>query len=398
MEYVFEAFSSLIANRLRTVLALTGLVVGVAAVIAIQILGHATSGAFAGILKGFSNYTFLVQPNFQNGFDPKSGVTLTQLHTLESVPHVVAAIPFGTQALQASVGHQTAQLTFSSAGSEPGWYSEPFAAGGPFTEAQVAARQQVCIVSGSAFDKISPDGADVIGQTVRAGPIRCRIVGVLEKPASGALNFDFTADVTIPYTLYDRLFINGSSKIYGMQFVVDDTANAPDAEDQVKSRLTDMHNGKFTYQSFDNRTVSKLFDTVFGILTIIVGFIGAISLVVAGIGIMNILLVSIAERTREIGIRKAIGGTQFQIMIQFFMEAAALTFGGCALGAGLGVAIGAWINSTYIIKISGVIVPLQWQASVILAVVFAVIVTFAFGTYPAYRAARLDPIEALRYE
>ncbi|MBV9102032.1 MAG: FtsX-like permease family protein, partial [Candidatus Eremiobacteraeota bacterium] len=122
------------------------------------------------------------------------------------------------------------------------------------------------------------------------------------------------------------------------------------------------------------------------------------SLVVAGIGILNIMLVSVAERTREIGVRKAIGATRAQILAQFCIEALLLSAFGCAVGLVLGLAIGYAVNRYALIAISGVVAPLPWVRSVLIATGFATVVTLLFGTYPAYRAASLDPIEALRYE
>lgn len=133
-------------------------------------------------------------------------------------------------------------------------------------------------------------------------------------------------------------------------------------------------------------------------LTLIVAVIGAVSLVVAGIGILNIMLVSVAERTREIGIRKAIGATRFQILMQFFIEALLLSSIGCGIGLVLGLALGGAVDEFGIVKLSGVVPAIPWIRATAIAVGFATIVTLLFGTYPAYRAARLDPIEALRYE
>jgi putative ABC transport system permease protein len=133
-------------------------------------------------------------------------------------------------------------------------------------------------------------------------------------------------------------------------------------------------------------------------MTVVVAFIGAVSLLVAGIGIMNIMLVSVTERTREIGIRKAIGATRAQVLGQFFIEALLLCGIGCSIGLALGLAIGWSVNTFAIVKLTGYTAPLPWVASAILTIIFTAVVTIAFGTYPAYRAAALDPIEALRYE
>jgi len=397
INYLVEAARALAANRLRSVLALVGLIVGVGAVIAIQVLGHATSGAMAGILQGFSNYTFLVQPNTQTGFDLKSGIKLSQVPELDKLPGVVSAIPYSQIASISYLGHTKAQLNVAPSGSDPRFYAQPIADGRLFTSTEEATAARVCVLSDNALKKLSPDGIPITGKELRAGPLRCKIVGVLAAPPTGAISFNFSPDVAIPETTFQKIYLHRST-VFALQVLVSDIGGMADTEKRVTDTLTAWHNGKFKYQTFDSTVIAKLFDTVFGVLTIIVGIIGSISLVVAGIGIMNVLLVSIVERTREIGVRKAIGGRRGQILLQFFLEAALLTFIGCGLGSVFGLVIGWWINTTYIIKISGVIVPIPWGQSVVLAVVFATIVTIAFGTYPAYRAAGLDPIEALRYE
>jgi ABC-type antimicrobial peptide transport system permease subunit len=253
------------------------------------------------------------------------------------------------------------------------------------------------VISDNAFEKLSPDGSDITGRQLRAGSLRCTVVGVLSKPPSGALNFNFAPDVLVPASTFARQYIHGS-KVYQVQVLVDDLDTMTQTEDAVKNAVSAFNNNKFTYQTFDSRFIAHQLNIFFGVLTMIVGVIGAISLAVAGIGIMNVLLVSITERTREIGVRKAIGARRGQILLQFLLEAALLAFTGCVGGTIAGLAIGWWINQAYIIKISGVIVPIAWGQSVELAVIFATVVTLAFGTYPAYRAAGLDPIEALRYE
>ncbi len=152
------------------------------------------------------------------------------------------------------------------------------------------------------------------------------------------------------------------------------------------------------YQTFDKAAFTGGINQIFTAVTIVVGLIGAVSLLVAGIGVMNIMLVSINERTREIGTRKAIGARKGQILIQFFIEAALLSSFGCLVGMALGLITGGTINSLFIVKLTGYTAPLPYAQALAITLTFAAIVTLAFGSYPAYRAASLDPIEALRYE
>lgn len=397
MIYLSEAFAALAANRLRSILSLAGLVVGVGAVIAIQILGAAMTGAATGILQGFSNDTFLVFPNNKNGFNRESAVSFAEMRMLQSIPNVAIAIPYSQRYELARLGHNTAQLAVGPIGSQSEFYSQPIAAGRLISQGEVDEAARVCVITDNAVEKLSPDGAAIVGSVVRAGGLNCRVAGVLVKPPSGAQNFNLGSDIYIPYTTFARHYL-ANRTTFQILVLVDDVGQISATEEAVKAALSRLKNGKFTYQTFDNFFFAQLVGKFFGGLTLIVGVIAAISLVVAGIGIMNILLVSVTERTREIGIRKAVGARRNQVMFQFFLEATILTFAGCGIGTVAGIAIGWWINTQYIIKLSGVIVPIPWLDSVLLATLFAAAITFAFGTYPAYRAAGLDPIDALRYE
>jgi putative ABC transport system permease protein len=396
VNYFIEAVATLSANRLRTVLSMAGLVVGVGAVIAIQILGHAMTGATTGIFQGFSNYTFVVYPNSRNGFNQQAAVTFSEIARLQSIPNVRLAIPYSQITLLTRAGHNTSQLAVGPTGAQPEFFSQPVAQGRLIAQTEVDAGARVCVLSANGAEQLEPSGS-ILGSTIRAGPLPCRVVGVLEKPPSGAQNFNFGSDVYLPHTTFERHFLP-ARRSYQVLVLIADIGAIASTEDAVKSALQQVKNGKFSYQTFDNFYLAQLVGKFFNGLTLLVGVIAAISLVVSGIGIMNILLVSVTERTREIGIRKAIGARRSQVLAQFFFEAAILTFTGCALGTLAGIAIGWWINTQYIIKLSGVIVPVPWLSSVVLATLFAAAITLAFGTYPAYRAAGLNPIEALRYE
>ncbi len=397
MTYLAEALTALFARRLRSILALAGLVVGVAAVIAIQILGSAMSGATSGIFQGLSNYTFVVYPNTQSGFSRDSALSFAEIGQLQTIPNIWLAIPYRQSTVLARVGHNAAQLIVGPTGAQPEFYSEPPVVGRLITQAEVDDAARVCVLSANAASQLNISEDSVPGTTVRAGSIACRAVGILEKPPSGAENFSFGSDIYLPHTTFERHLIP-DRRTQQVLVLVDDVGQISATEDAVKHLLRGIKNGRFTYQTFDNFFLAQLATKLFGALSLIVGVIAAISLVVSGIGIMNILLVSVTERTREIGIRKAIGARRSQVMLQFFFEAAILTFTGCTLGTVIGIAIGWWVNTQYIVKISGVIVPVPWLASIALATFFAGTITLAFGTYPASRAASLDPIEALRYE
>ncbi|MBV9270739.1 MAG: ABC transporter permease [Candidatus Eremiobacteraeota bacterium] len=397
ISYFIEALDVLRANRLRTILALLGLIVGVGAVIAIQVLGQATSGATVGIVKGLNPRTFLIFPDLTNGFDRKMGYRDRDLQGLAALANVEQAIPYYPTTLNARVGHTVVAVSVSATGSGDSFLAEPLAEGRPITEDEVARRALVAVLSDGIAKKLAPDGQDLIGTTIRVGDFHYTVVGILQAPPSGAVSQDLTPDVGIPYTTFEQQILRGE-RIYYAQVAVRNPNEMSGAEDDAKAYLKHLSDDKFEYRTIDLHLFASVIGKVFGVLTFVVGAIGAISLVVAGIGIMNILLVSITERTREIGVRKAIGARRGQVLFQFFLEASILAFVGCLAGALFGLAAGWYVNTHYIIKLSGIIVALPWVQAIVLAVVFAAIVTLAFGTYPAYRAAGMDPIEALRYE
>jgi putative ABC transport system permease protein len=232
---------------------------------------------------------------------------------------------------------------------------------------------------------------------VRVGERRFVVVGVLDRPTEGIIPVQFGGDVAIPYTTFEREY-QRTNALFAAQFVVADPTRIGETEETVLQFLRNQRHGRSEYQTFDRKSLSSVIDGIFAALTLVVALVAAVSLVVAGIGIMNMMLVSVTERTREIGVRKALGATRGQVLAQFFIEALVLSAGGCGLGLLAGLAVGWCVNRYLLIAISGVIAPIPWLQSVTIAVAFATAVALLFGTYPAYRAARLDPIEALRYE
>jgi len=241
----------------------------------------------------------------------------------------------------------------------------------------ISAGRHVCVLSDRAYTKLAVNG-DPTGGSLRVGDRRFTIIGVLGVDQTGVLPISFNQDVTFPYTTYEREFARGRAILFARFLLQDPT--------------------RVEYQTFDRKSFTKAVDGIFAGITLIVALIDAVSLLVAGIGILNIMLVSVAERTREIGLRKAIGATRFQILLQFFIEALSLSAFGCVVGMLLGILIGALVNDLAIVKLSGVVAPIPWLRSILVATGFATVVTVVFGTYPAWRAATLDPIEALRYE
>lgn len=396
-QYFAEAFSVLLANRVRSILTVTGLIIGVTAVIAIQVLGAGMAGAVSGILGPLNDQTFVVFPNQRQADFTRAAIRPVDLaRAAQEIPNVVAVIPAGGQRLVASFGHMHPHITVGPGVPERFATSTPIRFGRKYDDDDIAQARNVCILSDTAYTKLKIEG-DPTGGSLRIGDRRYTIIGVLGVDKTGILPLNFNLDVTIPYTAYERDVQHGHPILF-TRVLMADGSKVEQTEADTITWLRRLKGDRVEYQTIDRKSFTKGVDGIFAAITVVVGLIGAVSLLVAGIGILNIMLVSVAERTREIGLRKAIGATRWQVLLQFFIEALALSGFGCLAGLVLGVALGGYVNDEWIVKLSGVVAPIPWLRSILIATIFTTVVTVAFGTYPAWRAATLDPIEALRYE
>lgn len=400
LAYIFEAASVLLANRMRSILTMIGLIVGVAAIVAIQVAAAGMAGAVGGILKGMNANTFYVFPKTTQSNNVRAGLHRSDLALLEQLPGIQTAIPWSGGRTMVDAGHNRVRLKFGGE-SDKRFSTAPVVAGHALDADDIASAASVCVLSHNALARLFPGTTDpsaVLGESIYVGSKRYVIVGVLgtTKIDTASLGFDISNDVAIPYTTYYNNYQRGSA-FFGVQVLGTQSASLSDIEKRAKAALSQAHNGA-EYQVFDLGFFTKTINGFFAVVGFIVSAIGAISLVVAGIGIMNIMLVSVTERTREIGVRKAIGARKAQILAQFFIEALLLSGIGCFAGMFIGVLLGGGANIAFISRISGVTAPIPWLEVLVIAAGFATLVTVAFGTYPAFRAAQLDPIEALRYE
>ncbi|GAC1444438.1 MAG: ABC transporter permease [Vulcanimicrobiaceae bacterium] len=392
-----EALSVLLGNKTRSILTVLGLIIGVAAVISIQILGKGMSGAVTGVLGTLNDRSFYIFPNSRQADVFKAAIRYADIERTKSLfPNIVAAVPAGGVQRLMTAGHHHARLLLSSE-SDVTFATVPLVYGRNLEHDDVARSAHVCVLANNGYKRLFPDGGDPVGTSVRVSERRFVVVGVQGAPTQGIVPVNFGGDVFIPYTTYVAEYLR-SRPLLAARFLVRDANEIGKTEASVIAYFKTIKNGRSEYQTFDRRSFSTTIDGIFTALTLVVALIGAVSLVVAGIGIMNIMLVSVTERTREIGVRKAIGATNIQVLAQFFIEALLLSFVGCGIGLVLGLAIGALVDRYALVAISGVVPAIPWVQSVAIAVGFATVVTLVFGTYPAYRAAKLDPIEALRYE
>jgi len=411
---IFEAlrlaWSGLLSNRLRSSLTMLGILIGVGAVILLVAVGNGASIKVQSQVQALGSNIVYIYPSsskvggVSQGFG--SGSTLTQadvnaLNDKSQAPDVVTAIPVAQASGNMTWQNQNwfAQTTGS---------TQDFAqvraydikTGNMFTSADVTSSSKVVVVGQTVVDNLF-QGQDPVGQQIKINRVTFTVIGTFASKGSAALgNQDNVA--VVPITTAWNYLTGGRGKNIS-QIVIQ--ASSPDtvkaAQTEATNILLNLHqvadpsNPDFTSQS--QQDILNATSQITGTLTVLLGAIAAISLVVGGIGIMNIMLVTVTERTREIGIRKAIGARRRDILLQFLIESMVLS----GLGGLLGIATG-WIIALQIgsIKIAGGSLPTPVVSipSVLLAFGVSVGIGLFFGIYPANRAAGLHPIEALRYE
>jgi len=407
---LIEALENLSANKLRSMLTVLGIVIGVAAVIAMLSIGRGAEASITSRIESMGTNLVYVTPGSTSQSGVRSAVgsagtlTLDDAEALASLPDVVAI---------ASVTDSMAQLVYQGQntrtrlmGVTPGYetVSSLTLADGVFiSEANQSGRSLVVVLGSSVAETLFGTTSGVVGQKVRLNGQPYKVIGVLEsKGGTGFMNQDDQVFIPLSTALY-RLV--GGARFRGSSVISQITikASSVDAVDQVVNDVTlTMRELHETVEGADDFTVTSQEATldaatqVTDTLTIFLGGIAGISLMVGGIGIMNIMLTTVTERTHEIGLRKAIGARRQDILLQFLVESMVLSLIGGLIGAVFGWGIAQMMGQ---VQISGsTITPVVGLDSVLLATLFSMAVGLFFGIYPATRAARLQPVEALRYE
>ncbi|MCX8006589.1 MAG: ABC transporter permease [Coriobacteriia bacterium] len=388
------AMRALAANKARSGLTMLGVIIGVAAVILLVAIGTGVQGEITGQIEGLgSNLLFIVPGQYGGGMGgdqapPARRLTLEDADLVKrKVEGITAVVPVLQGGATIKSGNRSMRVVVA-AGNEQG--SEVFAstlAGGRHyrrSEVQVAAR---VVALGSRVAETLFPGKDPVGQRVTINGQRFTVIGHYES-LGGGLSGDQDSQVYVPVTTAQRLF-----GVNYINTIVVKAASADEVErvkGEVRRVLTPRYGEEFTV--FTQEQTLGLLSNLLGTLTYMLAGIAGISLLVGGIGIMNIMLVSVTERTREIGVRKAVGARTYDILSQFVIEAVALS----VLGGTAGIALG-WSGAAAMARFTPVPTDVTPWA-VALAFFFSAGVGVFFGVYPAWKASRLDPIVALRYE
>jgi len=407
---LIEALDSLSANKLRSILTILGVVIGEAAVIAMLSIGRGASASITSRIESIGTNLVYVTPgsSSQNGVRNAAGsagtLTIDDANALVNLNNVEAVAPEANSFVQIVYEAQNTRTRLI--GVTPSYQdvgSLTLSDGEFITDENQSARSLVVVLGSSVAETLFGSTSGVVGQSVRMNGQPFKVIGVLEsKGGTGFLNQDDQVFIPLSTALY-RLVggerFRGSSSIGQISIKASSAKAVTSVVSEVTLAMRERHG---TVEGADDFTVTSQQATlaaatqVTDILTIFLGGIAGISLMVGGIGIMNIMLTTVTERTHEIGLRKAIGAQRRDILLQFLVESMVLSLVGGLIGVAIGWGIARLMGS---IQIGGsAITPVVGLDSVLLATLFSMAVGLFFGIYPATRASRLQPVEALRYE
>ena len=406
------AIMSLFSNKLRSALTMLGIIIGVGAVITLMSVGRGAQAMITSTFEQMGTNVLYVMPSNPDvgGIGGMSRVfvqptlTLDDAEALERIHSVIGIAPVNENFVKITAGNESKVAVIH--GTTPDYeevYNYPVALGQFISDRNVASRDMVAVLGSNVAEDLFTDD-DPVGQKIKIRERRFTVVGIMEPKGGAMMGISMDDVVVTPITTYQsRLFTEttatGEDAVQSISLQVSDAGAIDGAHAEIETILRQRHRlsgdeeSDFTIVSQEQ--VLGIFEQITGVFTIFLGAIASISLLVGGIGIMNIMLVSVTERTREIGIRKAVGAKRRDILIQFLLEAATLSL----VGGGVGIT-GGWILSYLISKIDigGQAIPSVVSLDiVILAISVSVFIGLASGIYPAVRAARLNPIDALRY-
>jgi putative ABC transport system permease protein len=401
LESLRLALSTVFRNKLRSFLTVLGIVIGVASVIAMVTVGQGSTAQVQSDVASLGSNLLMIRPGAP-GRGPGGAsneappLTIQDMDAMvDNIPDIVAATPSSARSQTVVFGEVNYQVTVTGTDNAylaiRGW---TLAEGRLFSEGEMRSGTPVCILGTTTSTTLIGEG-NPVGTTIRIGKISCDVIGLLDKREASTFGQDDNATVLMPLNGFQRR-ISGNKNVQSISVTFADTATAEDVTAQIQSlmrerrKLAGDENDDFNV--FDMKQISSVLTGITSVLTGLLSAVAAISLLVGGIGIMNIMLVSVTERTREIGIRMAVGATERQVLMQFLVEAIVLSLIGGILGIVLGLALGA--AGSYALNIG--FVP-DWRI-IVASFVFSAVVGVVFGYFPARRAARMDPIDALRHQ
>ena len=403
------AIRAIAANKMRSFLTALGIIIGIASVITMLAIGQGSKGSIKANIAEMGSNMIMIHP----GADMRGGVRqdASSMETLKQTDYqafkdecnyISAISPTVSSNGQWINGNNNTQSSIYGVNQDYLTIRQlKIADGEMFTDTDIKAATKVCILGQTVVDYLFPDGSDPIGRVVRFNSIPFRVIGVLQKKGYNSMGMDQDDLVLAPYTTVMKRIL---AQTYLSEIVcsaITEEASEP-AQDQISQILRRTHKLKDAMETtegdkddFNIRSqeeISSMMNSTMSTITILLGSVAGISLIVGGIGIMNIMYVSVTERTREIGLRMSVGARGVDILNQFLIEAILLSVTGGIIGVILGVSIS--VSLQQFLHVATQIEP--W--SIIMSFAVCTFTGVFFGWYPAKKAARLDPIEAIRYE
>ncbi|WP_295258002.1 ABC transporter permease [Veillonella sp.] len=400
-ESFLMAWASLIANKMRSILTMLGIIIGVAAVIALVSIGNGVKQDIQNSISSLGSNLLMVMPGAPRtpGVRPSAGsmksLKVSDYEAISKLDGVKAASPMTNGSYV--VIYQNKNWTTSVSGVSYNYLDVnnwSMKSGRFLSEKNVQNRERVAVVGKTVVKNLFGD-EDPVGAEIRVKNIPFRIIGVLNSKGSGAMGNDQDDMVIIPYTTAMER-VEGVDYLRMIYVVGKDENGIDRLQSDIENLLRVRHGIKDTnLDDFNIQNMNSIMETMeetTGTLTLFLGAVAAISLVVGGIGIMNIMLVSVTERTREIGVRKALGATYSVIVTQFLIEAVVISLMGGIIGIMLG------IGSSKLIGLASGMSTVISLPTIVMSFAFSMAIGLIFGIYPARKAAKLNPIDALHYE
>lgn len=403
-DIIHETYSALLSNKIRTSLTMLGIIIGIASVIVMVAIGQGAQTSIQSSIQSIGSNLIMIRPGAQGGPGAQvsqgrgSARTLTQADSdaiVEKISSVKAVAPELSSRYQVTAkGTNTNTSIVGTTASYLSVRNLEIDSGNFITDQNDKSLSKVAVLGPTTRDDLFGENASAIGQTIRINGMQFKVVGVTK--AKGGSGFGSQDDmIFIPLSSAQR-FLAGDEYVSTVSVQVSDSNSMSTVQTDITNLLLERHkisnSANADFSIMNQNDIVQTASSVTSIFTILLASVAGISLVVGGIGIMNMMLTTVTERTREIGLRKAIGAKNKDISKQFLIEAVALTATGGIIGMILGIGISTGVNLTGLLQTKVSI------SSILLAFGVSTLIGIVFGYYPARRASKLNPIEALRYE